>query len=114
MISQNKHVSRSLSWIDEKGEEHLLSEKELLTDSTYPIVILGEPGMGKTSLMQKLGALPNRKHFRATTFLRQQDKSIQEDLQLIIDGLDEVAAREEGDPLHNILKKLIACGKPPS
>ena len=113
MISQNRLVSRSLSWTDAIGEEHLLSEDNLLKDYTRPIVILGEPGMGKTSLMEKLGDSAYWKYFRATTFLKQQDESIQEDLKLIIDGLDEVAAREEGDPLHNILKKLIACGKPP-
>jgi hypothetical protein len=27
---------------------------------------------------------------------------------LVIDGLDEVAAQEMGDPLHNVLKKLLA------
>ena len=45
--------------------------------------------------------------------MRRKHNSIQEDLQLIIDGLDEVAAMEIGDPLHNILKKLNACENPP-
>ena len=44
--------------------------------------------------------------------MRQLADHIPKDSRLIIDGLDEVAAMEEGDPLHNVLKKLIACGKP--
>ena len=62
--------------------------------------------------MQKLGDAPNSEYFRATTFLRPQSNSIQEGLRLIIDGLDEVAAREVGDPLHNVLKELVAFGSP--
>ena len=108
-----RYVPRNLSWIDEQGEEIIVSEDSLLTDYSRPTVILGEPGMGKTSLMEKLGDSSDWKFFRATTFLRQTVDSIHEGLQLIIDGLDEVAAMEEGDPLHNILKKLVACGKPP-
>lgn len=113
MNIENIYVPRHLSWIDEKGEKILVSEVDLLTNYSRPIVILGEPGMGKTRLMKKLGESPDWQYFRATKFLRQQDNSIQEGLQLIIDGLDEVAAMEDGDPLHNILKKLVACGNPP-
>lgn len=113
MISQSKHVLRHLSWIDENREKHLVSDVDLLTNYSRPMVILGEPGMGKTSLMNKLGKSPDWKYFKATTFLRQQESSIQKSFQLIIDGLDEVAAMEDGDPLHNMLKKLVACGNPP-
>ncbi len=113
MTSQKTYVPRNLSWIDETGEKHLISEDDLLTNFTRPIVILDEPGMGKTSLMEKLGESPDWQYFRATTFLRRQDNSIQEGSQLIIDGLDEVAAMEIGDPLHNVLKKLNACENPP-
>lgn len=31
---------------------------------------------------------------------------------LVIDALDEVAAKAEGDPLHNVLKKLAELGRP--
>ncbi|MDE0251094.1 MAG: hypothetical protein OXK72_08865 [Gammaproteobacteria bacterium] len=63
--------------------------------------------------MKKLGTLDGCQFIRATSFLRQTNDSIPETVWLIIDGLDEVAAMEEGDPLHNVLKKLSACGRPP-
>ncbi len=112
MNSQRIYVPRTLSWIEENREKHFVSEVDILTNYSRPIVILGEPGMGKTLLMKKLGSAPDWVYFRATTFLRQQENSIQESFQLIIDGLDEVAAMEDGDPLHNMLKKLVACGNP--
>jgi hypothetical protein len=76
---------------------------------------LGELGMGKTFLMDRLGRQDGCVFIRAISFLRKQDLPIENGKRLVIDGLDEVAAVgvEEGNPLHNILKKLIACGKPP-
>ena len=84
-----------------------------MTEFEFPFVILGEPGIGKTELMRKLGGSDKGTYFQAAPFLRQQNNSIQSHSLLIIDGLDEVAAMEPGDPLHNVLKKLIACGRPP-
>ncbi len=112
MIPQSEYISRKLSWTDQDGETHFIPDNDLLTNYQCPIVVLGEPGMGKTELMEKLGDSDGCKFFRAAHFLRQPDVPIPEDTRLIIDGLDEVAAMEEGDPLHNVLKKLIVCGKP--
>lgn len=65
-------------------------------------IIPGDPGMGKAFLMERLGEQPGCEFIRATSFLRQPDQPITSDKRLVIDGLDEVAAVEEGDPLHNI------------
>ena len=73
---------------------------------------LGRAWDGQVLVDGKAGKFANCILFRATSFLRQPDDPIPEDARLIIDGLDEVAAMEEGDPLHNVLKKLIVCGKP--
>ena len=112
MNSETIYVPRRLFWTDQDNRPHCINDDNLLTSFPCPIVILGEPGMGKTWLMEKLGNSQNCILFRATSFLRQPDGPIPEDARLVIDGLDEVAAMEEGDPLHNVLKKLIACGKP--
>ena len=112
MNPQSEYISRKLSWTDQDNRPHCINDDNLLTNYQCPIVVLGEPGMGKTELMEKLGDSDDCKFFRAAHFLRQTDDPIPEDARLIIDGLDEVAAMEEGDPLHNVLKKLIACGKP--
>ncbi len=69
--------------------------------------------MGKTELMKVLGKSEKGTFFQAVSFLRQRSDSIPAKSLLIIDGLDEVAAMEKGDPLHNVLKKLIDCGCPP-
>ncbi|MCY3803427.1 MAG: hypothetical protein OXG06_03340 [Gammaproteobacteria bacterium] len=111
MTFENHYIPRNLSWID--GEQKkFIGEDSLLKKFPCPLVILGDPGMGKTQLMEKLGTSDGCRFIRATSFLRQVEDSTPESERLIIDGLDEVAAMEEGDPLHNVLKKLIACGKP--
>ena len=114
MMLDDKYISRKLLWTGPKGEEQIIQESELyFCDIQCPIVILGDSGMGKTELMEKLGEADCRRYFRAASFLRQENDKIQADLQLIIDGLDEVAAKEQGDPLHNVIKKLNSCGSPP-
>lgn len=112
MAEQNPYILRKLTWVDEKGKPHVVDEAQMLQKFSQPLVILGDPGMGKTRLMEKLGDSQNCKFIRATSFLRQQDSAFFTDEILVIDGLDEVAAIEEGDPLHNVLKKLLAFGKP--
>ena len=106
------YVPRKLSWTDKNGREWFCSEKDLLTDIQYPLIILGDPGMGKTELMKYLEKSDKGQFFKAASFLRQRNDSIPANSLLIIDGLDEVSAMEQEDPLHNVLKKLIACGCP--
>ena len=113
MNFQWEYVPRRLSWTDRDGEKRLIPQDALLTDYKCPLVILGEPGMGKTWLMDELGKSQGCKLIKATKLLRQPESLISDNSRLVIDGLDEVAAVEAGDPLHNILKKLISCGKPP-
>ena len=112
MTSQGHHIPRTLTWIDQNDKKHAIKEDDLLTRFNCPLIILGEPGMGKTWLMKKLGKSGNCQAYNAPHFLRQPVGSIPQASRLIIDGLDEVAAREAGDPLHNVLKKLISHGKP--
>lgn len=113
MNCKTKYVPRSLLWIDRNGNEHSFCEKTLLADVDCPFVVLGDLGIGKTELMKMLEKSGDGIFFQAASFLRQRSDSVLTDSLLIIDGLDEVAAREDGDPLHNVLKKLIARGCPP-
>lgn len=105
------YIERTLHWLDADLKLHHIKETEIRQFS-QPMVILGVPGMGKTRLMQRLGAEPECRFVSATSFLRQPDTILPQNECLVIDGLDEVAAVEESDPLHNVLKKLLACGKP--
>ena len=113
MNPESHYIPRKLSWTDEEQKTRFIGDDALLAEFQRPLVILGDPGMGKTRLMERLGGSNDCNFIRATRFLRQSDNSIPKDVRLVIDGLDEVAAMEEGDPLHNVLKKLSACGGPP-
>ena len=106
------YITRRLTWVDDKGNSHEELESDILDKFSQPLVVLGDPGLGKTWLMEKLGEREDCRFVRATSFLRWPDAPINGDQRLVIDGLDEVAAAQEGDPLHNVLKKLAALGKP--
>ena len=117
-----KPVPRQLLWTDTEGKAHSICQdsfdrENAVTDKgfalQYPLIILGDPGIGKTELMKHLSESVGGIYFEAARFLRQPDDSIPASSLLIIDGLDEVAAMESGDPLHNVLKKLLACKCPP-
>lgn len=105
------YISRRLTWTDKDLRAQEIEDKHVIRTFSQPVVILGDPGMGKTRLMETLSAEGGCRFIRAASFLRQLSDDFTT-TRLVIDGLDEVAAIEEGDPLHNVLKKLVACGKP--
>lgn len=107
-------IPRSLVYLDLKGEEQRLTDTEL-GDAPAPIVILGEPGMGKTHLLEALGLQPGRRYVTARKFLRspQPENLLAPGESLVIDALDEVAAAAELDPINAVLAKLAAAGHPP-
>ena len=112
MNSENSYIPRKLCRVDQENQYQSINDDDLLTEKSSPIVILGEPGMGKTRLMKRLGESENCKFFRATSFIRQSLHPSIATSRLVIDGLDEIATLETGDPLHNVLKKLIEFGRP--
>lgn len=85
-----------------------------LLSRSEPLVVLGEPGMGKTELLDWLGLQPNMVAKTARAFLRDTNPAalVSDGQTLVIDGLDEVAAAQEGDPVHNVLKQLALAGRP--
>jgi hypothetical protein len=113
MTEARDYIPRTLSWIDAALKTQKVRDSQIVERFSEPIIILGDPGIGKTWLMEMLGEQDGLQFIRATSLLRQPDQSDFRDQRLVIDGLDEVASIKEGDPLHNVLTKLIACGKPP-
>lgn len=113
MSEARDYIPRTLSWIDDALKTQKVRDQDIVSRFSVPVVILGDPGMGKTWLMEELGKADGLWFIRATSLLRQPDGSKFANQRLVIDGLDEVASIKEGDPLHNVLTKLIACGKPP-
>ncbi|KKC24469.1 hypothetical protein [Sphingomonas sp. SRS2] len=78
------------------------------------IVVLGEPGMGKTSLLEALARAPEAASCTARQLINRHDpRSLLGNAQtLVIDALDEVAAASEGDAVDLVLQKLGAAGYP--
>jgi hypothetical protein len=107
-------IPRSLIYQDINGDEQRLSDADLL-QTPCPIVILGEPGMGKTHLLEALGTQAGRHYVTARKFLRSPAPGdlVTDDAVLVIDALDEVAAAAEQDPINAVLAQLAAAGHPP-
>ena len=84
------YIPRRLSWTDKNLKRQAVQEKQLFERFTGPVVILGDPGMGKTWLMEMYGKHPGCRFIRATSLLRRPDTTDYGTDRLIIDGLDEV------------------------
>ena len=67
--------------------------------------------MGKSYLMESLSSRTGETLVRAAAFLRNPRRADVKD-RILIDALDEVAAVQEGDPLHLVLTELINIGCP--
>lgn len=107
------YIPRHLVSWDKNGVQHRVTEQELAT-LAFPIVILGEPGMGKTRLLEKIGKRTGWPFVRAAALVRNPERWRSDNGHaLIIDALDEIAALEERDPLHNVLAALGRIGSPP-
>lgn len=107
------YIPRKLSWKENDSESpKVIRDNEVLHSFAEPIVVLGDPGSGKTELMKILGEQPGCRFFSAKSFLIQNSDSMKGADCLVIDGLDEVATAREGEPLHLVLEKLIQCKTP--
>uniref|UniRef100_B0T9H5 Uncharacterized protein n=1 Tax=Caulobacter sp. (strain K31) TaxID=366602 RepID=B0T9H5_CAUSK len=104
------YIPRTLTYTDASGQEHWLGEDQI-GQATAPTVVLGEPGMGKTALMAKLGDRPGFHYVTARGLLR-RTPDLAADEVLVIDALDEVAAARDEDPVHQVLARLVALGSP--
>ncbi len=107
------YVKRRLWHQSSKAERQDLGEDEILGRSE-PVVILGEPGMGKSKLLENLARVAELPLITARQLINRPDpKSLTVGARLvIIDALDEVAARREGDAVDLVLQKLGALDYP--
>lgn len=108
------YLARRLSFVDASGKIIKITDEKLL-DRSEPLVILGQPGMGKTTLMARLGEAPGARFVSARKLLRAPDPSrlVGPATRLIIDAIDEVPASSEGDAVDRILRQLALAGHPP-
>jgi predicted NACHT family NTPase len=97
---------------DQAGRQEL-AENDILSRSE-PLIVLGEPGMGKSQLLRKLADVADLPSCTARQLINRRDpQSLLGDAPLIlIDALDEVAAKREGDAVDLVLQKLGILGYP--
>lgn len=107
------YISRLLTYTDAAGEHQVASEADVLS-FRGPVVVLGEPGMGKSELLRALaGRIDHADYVTARALMRRPVASGVSNRTLVIDALDELAAAEDHDPVQNVLTKLAALGAPP-
>ena len=106
-------IDRILTCEDGQGGTKRIRQDEVAAIQ-QPLVILGDPGLGKTELAEALSLQSGMVYVRAGTFMRTADpaSSIAEGERIVIDGLDEIASSEPGSAVASVLARLSAMGKP--
>lgn len=99
-------IPRSL-WYQSDDTQKTITQYEILTIPN-PLVILGEAGMGKSSLLAWLGNLENYAYCTARQLLRSTNPNplLGGSSILVIDALDEVSSMHDGDSVDRVLQKL--------
>ena len=108
------YIPRRLSWIDGQRRRHVLGEGELASQS-IPVVVLAEPGGGKSELFRHAAERAGAPLVTATKWLRttRPEALIERGRPLFIDALDEASSLRDGDAVQGVLQKLDAAGSPP-
>jgi hypothetical protein len=109
----DEYVTRTLTYRDDKGEISQLDD-DALAKLDRPLVILGEPGMGKTRLLERLAEKHDWPLRSAASFVSHPNPARLRKAggKIVIDGLDELSAAQESDPVCRVLGKLIEAGCP--
>lgn len=106
-------LPRTLWYLTRDLKRFSIEQRELISlgDS---LVVLGEAGMGKSTLMAELASTPDASLCTARQLINRPDpRSLLGNAQLlVIDALDEVPSRGQGDAVDLVLQKLGALGYP--
>lgn len=108
------YIPRKLRANQSSPNERLVTEDELATLGGS-LIILGDPGLGKTSLTESLEQRLGAKRVPAGTFYRSENLerfAVNLGVPLIIDGLDEITLPSGGSAVDEVLKKLSRIGSP--
>lgn len=101
------YISRKIQVFDDKGNPHIYTDEEFFL-MEGPLVLLGEPGAGKSALLEKFKDKTNSPFFIASAInLFATIEEVSCPAKVIIDGVDEVTTYNEGSTLaDSILCRL--------
>ena len=107
-------IERSLAYEDDHQHRRIIGQEEVAA-IVQPVVVLGDPGLGKSFLARSLGVQPGMKYCRAGTFDRtdRPETLIARGERIIVDGLDEIASSTPGGAVDTVLRQLSRMGSPP-
>jgi energy-coupling factor transporter ATP-binding protein EcfA2 len=107
------YVPRTLWYATPEGRHEQIVEDELLGRGEC-LVVLGEPGMGKSSLLQRLAATAGLETCTARQLINRADPRtlLGDGVLIVIDALDEVAARHDGTAVDLVLQRLGTLDHP--
>ena len=110
----SNNITRTLDYEAPEQGRVSISQDEIPSFSG-PVVILGDPGLGKSVLTQELGEQAGMQYFHAGTFERSPNPTflIGKSDRFVLDGLDEIASAAPGGAVEAVLRKLSALGNPP-
>lgn len=109
----NQLMLKRTLWYQDRDNQISVTQDEL-TKEKSPLVIVGEAGMGKSCLLEWLGSLESYSYCTARQLLSRFDPKtlLSDNRVIVIDGLDEVSSRKDGDSVERILQKLGELGYP--
>lgn len=110
----NIEIDRRLEREDPTTRARVIIDQAAILDLDCPVVILGDPGLGKSVLAQAIGRQAGFVYVRAASFVRnaQPERLIPNGECLVIDGLDEIASATVGGGVDAILDQLSKLGYP--
>lgn len=115
MASMNPvYIPRRLVWTDDQQQRRTFEEAKLACQPT-PVVVLAEPGGGKSELFRHAAVQASAPLVTATKWLRtaRPEDLLKPGRPIFIDALDEASALRSGDAIQGLLEKLNAAGSPP-
>ena len=100
-------IDRELFYEDRDGKWKVIGHDRIDTFSD-PLVILGDPGVGKTALMRHLCEEQDMTYVHAAALVRAEDPEalLPEAGRVAVDGLDEIATPGRGSAVEAVLRQL--------
>ena len=112
VIVHDEILSRTLRYRD--GRETIRVTEQFLVSDPRSLVILGEAGMGKSTLLRQLGDHDGYVVVTARALINTPDTQSRfgNARTVVIDALDEVPAQRDGDAVDQVVRKLATLGYP--